>query len=68
VTSLAMDVLPSNRRMLAMITGHWPEAVITHSADGLDIRIPLPRLPLPQPQMRAAPSWSRRWSPSALLR
>ena len=55
VTLLAMDVLPSNRRMLALITGHWPEAVITHSPDSLDIRIPLPRLPLPQSRMRTAP-------------
>jgi GNAT superfamily N-acetyltransferase len=68
VTSLAMDVLPSNRHVLAMIIGHWPQAVITHSPDSLDIRIPLPRLQLPQPQMRTAPNWSRRWSRSALLR
>lgn len=50
VTSLAMDVLPGNRRVLAMITGHWPETVIRHSTDGLDIRVPLPRFQLPQPQ------------------
>jgi len=42
VTSLAMDVLPGNRRVLAMIVGHWPEAVLRRSADGVDIRIPLP--------------------------
>ena len=42
VTALAMDVLPGNRRVLAMIVGHWPEAVIERSADGVDIRIPLP--------------------------
>jgi GNAT superfamily N-acetyltransferase len=42
VTALAMDVLPGNRRVLAMIAGHWPEAVIGRSADGVDIRIPLP--------------------------
>ena len=41
VTSLAMDVLPGNRRVLAMIAGHWPEAAIGRSADGVDIRIPL---------------------------
>ena len=56
VTSLAMDVLPGNRRVLAMIIGHWPDAVIDHSPDSLDIRIPLPRhqsqRPQPQPASR----------------
>ena len=28
VTSLTMDVLPGNHRVLAMITGHWPAARI----------------------------------------
>ena len=42
VTALARDVLPGNRRVLAMIAGHWPEAAIGRSADGVDIRIPLP--------------------------
>src|SRR4249920_309029 len=53
VTALAMDVLPGNRRVLAMISGHWPDAVVGHSPDSLDIRIPLPRYqPPPQPQPR----------------
>ena len=64
VTSLAMDVLPGNRRVLAMIVGHWPEAVIRHSPDSLDIRIPLPRFQLPQPQVRTAPGRWGRWPPS----
>lgn len=42
VAALAMDVLPGNRRVLAMIAGHWPEAAIGRSADGVDIRVPLP--------------------------
>jgi GNAT superfamily N-acetyltransferase len=42
VTALAMDVLPGNRRVLAMIAGHWPDAAIGRSPDGADIRIPLP--------------------------
>ena len=42
VTALAMDVLPGNRRVLAMIAGHWPDAAIGRSPDGVDIRIPLP--------------------------
>ena len=45
VTALAMDVLPGNRRVLAMILGHWPDAAVGHSPDGLDIRIPLPPAP-----------------------
>jgi GNAT superfamily N-acetyltransferase len=52
VTTLAMDVLPGNRRVLAMILGHWPDAAVGHSPDGLDVRITLPsaRLPdMPQP-------------------
>ena len=50
VTALAMDVLPGNRRVLAMIIGHWPEAAVVHSPDSLDIRIPLPPArPQPHP-------------------
>jgi GNAT superfamily N-acetyltransferase len=48
VTSLAMDVLPGNRKVLAMVVGHWPDAAIGRSPDSLDIRIPLPRQPQPQ--------------------
>jgi len=42
VTALAMDVLPGNRRVLAMILGHWPDAAVGHSPDGLDVHITLP--------------------------
>ena len=52
VTSLAMDVLPGNRRVLAMIVGHWPQAAVRHSPDSLDINIPLPR---PRPETPKAP-------------
>jgi GNAT superfamily N-acetyltransferase len=48
VTSLAMDVLPGNRRVLAMIIGHWPDTVVGHSPDSLEIRIPLPRYQRPR--------------------
>jgi GNAT superfamily N-acetyltransferase len=54
VTSLAMDVLPSNRRVLAMIIGHWPDTVVGRSPDSLEIRIPLPRNQPPRPA-RAQP-------------
>ena len=50
VTALAMDVLPGNRRVLAMIIGHWPDAAIGRSPDSLEIRIPLPRYQPPRPQ------------------
>src|SRR6478672_2401569 len=50
VTALAMDVLPGNRRVLAMILGHWPDAAVGHSPDGIDIHITLPPAgPRPQP-------------------
>jgi hypothetical protein len=51
VTALAMDVLPGNRRVLAMILGHWPDAAVGHSPDGLDIHIALPPA---QPRSRPA--------------
>jgi ribosomal protein S18 acetylase RimI-like enzyme len=56
VTALAMDVLPGNRRVLAMITGHWPEAAIGRSADSVDIRIPLPRPYPARPAVRPSPT------------
>jgi ribosomal protein S18 acetylase RimI-like enzyme len=43
VTSVVMEVLPANRRVLAMITSHWPAAHISRSPDSIGIRIPLPR-------------------------
>jgi GNAT superfamily N-acetyltransferase len=49
VTALAMDVLPGNRRVLAMVTGHWPQAAVAHAADSVDIQIPLPP-PGPRPR------------------
>ena len=59
VTSLVMDVLPGNRRVLAMIVAHWPDTVIGYSPDSLDIRIPLPPHPSqpyqpPRPQLPSA--------------
>ncbi len=51
VTALAMDVLPGNRRVLAMIVSHWPQAAVGHAPDSVDIRIPLPP---PDPRPRAA--------------
>jgi ribosomal protein S18 acetylase RimI-like enzyme len=54
VTALAMDVLPGNRRVLAMIAGHWPQAALGHAPDSVDIRIPLPQLAPPPRAARPA--------------
>ena len=54
VTALALDVLPGNRVVLAMIIGHWPDAAIGRSSDSLDIRIPLPRYQVRPPPPRPA--------------
>ena len=54
VTSLAMDVLPGNRRVLAMIIAHWPDAAVGYSPYSCDIRIPLPRYQPQRPRPRPA--------------
>ncbi len=43
VTSVTMDVLDGNHRVLAMIAGHWPAARIGHSRDCVTVHIRLPR-------------------------
>ena len=43
VTTLEMDVLDANHRVLAMITGHWPAARVDRTSDGLAIRVRLPQ-------------------------
>ena len=62
VTALALDVLPGNRVVLAMIIGHWPDAAIGRSPDSLDIRIPLP---LALPAATAAAAARQRAGPAA---
>jgi GNAT superfamily N-acetyltransferase len=42
VTSVTMDVLHGNRRVLAMITGHWPAARTEHSRECVTIGVELP--------------------------
>jgi ribosomal protein S18 acetylase RimI-like enzyme len=42
---VAMEVLPGNQRVLAMIASHWPAASIDRSADCVIIRAQLPRPP-----------------------
>ena len=43
VTSLTMDVLPGNHRVLAMITGHWPAARIGRAQAHDTVCLALPR-------------------------
>ena len=43
VSTLEMDVLDSNRQVLAMITDHWPAACVDRNSDGLAIRVRLPQ-------------------------
>ena len=54
VTSLTMDVLPGNRRMLAIIAGHWPAAHIEGSPDFVTFRIRLPHRRQQRPRARPA--------------
>jgi GNAT superfamily N-acetyltransferase len=48
VTGVSMDVLPSNRAVLAMITSHWAAARTDRSADSVTVQIQL----LPQQHER----------------
>jgi GNAT superfamily N-acetyltransferase len=43
VTSVTMDVLPGNHRVLAMITGRWPAVRIDHSRDSDTVYLSLPQ-------------------------
>jgi ribosomal protein S18 acetylase RimI-like enzyme len=54
VTSLTMEVLPGNRKMLAMIASRWPAARIEDSADYVTFRIQLPRRRQRRPQAQPA--------------
>ena len=49
VTGVSMDVLPSNRAVLAMITSHWAAARTDRSADSVTVQIQL----LPQHNERS---------------
>ena len=53
VTTLIMEVLPGNREVLAMITGHWPAARTRRGADSVTIEVGLsPAGPAPREQRR----------------
>ncbi len=48
VTGVSMDVLPSNRAVLGMITSHWPAARTARAGDGVTVQFQL----LPPPAQR----------------
>ncbi len=52
VTSVAMDVLPANRQVLAMIAGHWPAAHTGYSQGCHTICVRLPHRNQYRPQAR----------------
>jgi ribosomal protein S18 acetylase RimI-like enzyme len=60
VTALTMDVLHGNRRVLAMIRGHWADAGVDHAPDCVTLRVGLPQRqhkrphPAPGPRVPAA--------------
>jgi GNAT superfamily N-acetyltransferase len=54
VTSLTMDVLPSNRRMLALIAKHWPAARVENSGGFATFRVRLTSRRQQQPQVQSA--------------
>lgn len=54
VTSVAMDVLPANRQVLAMIAGHWPAAHTGYSQGCQTICVRLPHRNQYRPQARPA--------------
>jgi ribosomal protein S18 acetylase RimI-like enzyme len=60
-TIVAMDVLASNERVLAMIAGHWPAVRIDHSPDCVTIHAPLRRHQ--EERLRAELSSQRRPGP-----
>jgi GNAT superfamily N-acetyltransferase len=56
VTEVVMDVMPSNREVLAMITSHWAAARTARSADSVTVQIQLPTQLAQRPPAESAPS------------
>jgi ribosomal protein S18 acetylase RimI-like enzyme len=65
VTSVTMDVLHGNQRMLAMIAGRWPGACTRRSRDYDTICVPVPRGRQHQPQGRSGRPGTPRSAPLA---
>jgi acetyltransferase len=53
VSSLTMDVLPGNHRMLALIARHWPTARVEHSGGFVTFSARLPRHARQRPQAQS---------------
>ena len=54
VTSLTMDVLSGNHRMLALIARHWPTARVENSGGFVTFSARLPRHAQQRPQAQSA--------------
>jgi ribosomal protein S18 acetylase RimI-like enzyme len=66
VTSVTMDVLHGNHRVLAMIADHWPAACARRARDCEIICVPLPPGEQNQPQVSPAPPGTRQSPPLAV--
>jgi GNAT superfamily N-acetyltransferase len=53
VTLMEMDVLNGNRRVLEMITSHWPAARIGRTREGVSIGVQLPQQQRQRPETRS---------------
>src|ERR1035438_8756052 len=68
VTSVAMDVLPGNHQVLAMIKGHWPEARTGHSRDYNTVCAQFPHSQQYRPHVQPARPGTRQSAPTATAR
>ena len=60
VSTLAMDVLPGNRKVLDMISAHWPATRVGSSRDSITVHVRLPQ-PRQRPGFAPGPAaWSGR--------
>jgi ribosomal protein S18 acetylase RimI-like enzyme len=66
VTSVTMDVLHGNHRVLTMIADHWPAARTRRARDCEIISVPLPPGRDDQPQVRPAPPGTQQSAPLAI--
>jgi GNAT superfamily N-acetyltransferase len=57
VTTLAMDVLASNRKVLAMISAHWPVTRVGHTRDCVTVHVRLPGTERPRPAPADPLAW-----------
>jgi GNAT superfamily N-acetyltransferase len=67
VTSVTMDVLHGNDRVLAMIAAHWPGAHSRYSRDFDAVCVQVPRGRQHQPQVPSARSGTRQSAPPTYI-